>query len=333
MKAIFSLTTAIFCALITLSCDALRSVSSSDVVAQGAPYELIVVCEQPEWESALGDTLRTVLTAPIPYLQQVEPTFDVLRVTARSYEKLVARHRNILRCVISPEIDSTSVAVQYNVHAKPQIVLTLQGPNAESLTQYVSEHREKIVEVLERGERDRAVDYANRFNVLSLQQTIKDKFGMEMKIPAGYTLRNDLPNFLWFSYEYPTSSQGVFIYTYAATKGAKSLALDDLLAARNKYAAMIPGPVEGSHMTTFTEYTPDYRTFRLDGRLWVEMRGLWEVKGDYMGGPFVSYSTINTQTGEVITIDGYVYSPKNPKRNYLRGIEHLLYSVQFIKQE
>lgn len=316
-----------------MGCDALRSVSSNDVVAQGAPYELIVVCEQPEWEGALGDTLRSVLTAPIPYLQQTEPQFDVLRVTARSYEKLVARHRNILRCVINPDLDNASIAVEYDVHAKPQIILTLQGPTAESMTSYVNLHRKAILNVLESSERDRSVAYAKRFNVLVLEQLIQEKFGMQMKIPTGYTLRNDLPNFLWASYEYPTSSQGVFIYSYAATKGAKSLAPEELLAARNKYAALIPGPSEGSYMTTYADYAPDIRTFRIKGRLWVEMRGLWEVHGDYMGGPFVSYSTINNYTGEVVTIDGYVFSPKNPKRNYLRAIEHLLYNVNFIKEE
>ncbi|KAA3122121.1 DUF4837 domain-containing protein, partial [Alistipes onderdonkii] len=25
----------------------------------------------------------------------------------------------------------------------------------------------------------------------------------------------------------------------------------------------------------------------------------------------------------------YIYSPKNPKRNYMRGVEHLLYLVKF----
>ncbi len=333
MKGIKIVIVAFAAALVSIGCDALRTVSSNEVVSQGAPYELIVVCEQPEWEGALGDTLRSVLTAPIPYLMQVEPMFDLLRVTARSYERLVARHRNILRCVIAPEMEETSVAVQYDIHSKPQIILTLQGPTEAALTEYVSQHAAQIVEVLERAERDRSIAYSKRFNVLSIEQTIRDKFGMEMKIPAGYMPRNEEPNFFWFSYEYPTSSQGVFIYSYAATKGAKSLAPAELLKARNKFAAMIPGPSEGSHMTTFADYEPDYRTFRLDGRLWVEMRGLWEVENDYMGGPFVSYSTINTNTGEVITIDGYVYSPKNPKRNYLRGVEHLLYSVDFPKAE
>ena len=53
---------------------------------------------------------------------------------------------------------------------------------------------------------------------------------------------------------------------------------------------------------------------------------------DTKGGPFVSYTTVDTATGRVLTIDCYVYSPKNHKRNYVRGVEHLLYLLKFPEQ-
>lgn len=63
-------------------------------------------------------------------------------------------------------------------------------------------------------------------------------------------------------------------------------------------------------MTTAEVYEPDLRTFRLEGRLWIELRGFWDVKNDFMGGPFVSYTTVDTTTDRVFTVDCYVYSPK-----------------------
>lgn len=312
-----------------VSCDALHTVSSNSVTSQGAPYELIVVANQPQWEGQLGDTLRSVLTAPIPYLQQTEPFFDVLRVTNQGYNNLVTKHRNILVNNIDPKLESTSASVQYDLFASPQVVVTLSGPTDEDITLYLSENREQIVEVLESAERDRAINYAAKFNVTSLNALIESKFGFEMKIPMGYSLRNEGEDFVWISYEYPTASQGIIIYKYPATNGVKSLAAEDLVAARNRFTSMVPGPSDGSYMTTFMDYAPDYRTYRLEGRLWAEMHGLWEVEGDFMGGPFVSFSTIDTQTDEVITIDCYVYSPKLPKRNFVRGVEQLIYNVKF----
>ncbi|MDE5851734.1 MAG: DUF4837 family protein, partial [Alistipes sp.] len=57
--------------------------------------------------------------------------------------------------------------------------------------------------------------------------------------------------------------------------------------------------------------------------------GFWDVAGDYMGGPFVSFTTVDTATNRVFTLDAYVYSPKLHKRNFVRGVEHLLYQVDF----
>ena len=59
------------------------------------------------------------------------------------------------------------------------------------------------------------------------------------------------------------------------------------------------------------------------------------MHGDFLLGPFVSYTTVDTDTNRVFTLDCYVYAPdlnKPRKRNYMRGLEHLLYSVRFPRQ-
>ncbi len=327
MKFISTLIIAII-AFCSVSCDALRTASKVNVVSQGSPYELIVVCNQPEWEGELGDTLRSVFTAPIPYLSQVEPLFDVLRVTNQGYTRLVVRHRNIFKVVISQSVEEPEIVVEYDVNAEPQIIMTLQGNSEKSVTEYLSAHRTEVLHALEMTERNRSKDFAQKFSLKQLDKVIAEKFGVDMKVPKGYTLRADSDNFLWLSYEYPTASEGFFIYTYPA-KGNASLKSEALLEARNKYASRIPGPSDGSFMTTFMDVEPDYRLFRLEGRLWAEQRGFWEVNGDFMGGPYVSYSTIDTTTDRVFTIDCYVFSPKLPKRNFLRRLEHLIYNVKF----
>ena len=316
-------------ALAGTGCDAFHKLNNDHKKsAQGRPYELIVVCPQDKWTGELGDTLRSVLTAPVPYLNQTEPHFDVLRVTERGFSGMVADHRNILKVVTDPKLDSTTVAVQYDVTSRPQIVLTLQGPDNRHLTDYVSAHREQLLAVLEKAERDRAIESALRYNETGIQKAILKNFGVEMTVPKGYILAADQPDFLWARFEYPEASQGFFIYSYPY-EGKESLSPGALLAARNKFAARIPGPSDGSYMTTSDAFAPDFRMFRMEGRLWCEMRGFWDVHGDFMGGPFVSYTTVDTATNRVFTLDCYIYSPKNPKRNYMRGVEHLLYLVKF----
>lgn len=333
MKTLFRIMLAAAVLTAMAGCDAFNSLTRSRAqTAQGAPYELIVVCPQAEWTGEVGDTLRAVLTAPIPYLNQTEPLFDVLRVTERGFTGLVANHRNILQILKDPTLTETQVAVQYDVTSEPQVVMTVMGPNDKSLTAFISTNRENLVHVLEKAERDRAVEFARAFSDRAIDAAIKETFGVEMTVPKGYVLAAKEKDFIWARYEYPAASQGFFLYSYPY-EGKESLSPGALLAARNKFAARIPGPSDGSYMTTSEAFEPDYRMFRMEGRLWCEMRGFWDVHGDFMGGPFVSYTTVDTETNRVFTLDCYIYSPKNHKRNYMRGVEHLLYMVKFPQPE
>ena len=310
----------------SFGCKAFRTLGEQRIAAQGAPYELIVVCDQPEWQGMLGDTLRAILTEPVAGLNQREPLFDVLRVLPGGFENLVTRHRNVLQVVVDPAVEEPVAAVRYDVYAQPQIVMTLQGPTQQSLVDYLDAHRSELLYVLEKAERDRSIAFAGKFPDAFLSGVVKEMFGVDFDVPQGYKLRSRGEDFLWISNEYPQASQGFFIYSYPYT-GSEALTAEALTAARNRFAARIPGPSEGSFMTTADVYEPDCRSFRLEGRLWIELRGFWDVKNDFMGGPFVSYTTVDTASGRVLTIDCYVYSPKNHKRNYMRELEHLLYLI------
>lgn len=332
MKSLHRIVLPLVVLVLATGCDAFRTLSDSRrKTAQGKPYELIVVCPQTEWTGAVGDTLRSILTAPVPFLNQTEPLFDVLRVTERGFTNVVADHRNVLKVLVDPSLETTSIAVQYDVTSEPQIVLTLQGPDQQSLVDYLSEHRAELVQMLEKTERDRSVKYNEAYGNPGIEQAIRRSFGVDMHVPKGYVLAADTPDFLWARYEYPTASQGFIIYSYPY-EGPQSLSPEALLAARNRFAARIPGPSDGSYMITSEVFPPDYRMFRLEGRLWCELRGFWDVAGDFMGGPFVSYTTVDTATDRVFTLDCYVYSPKQHKRNFVRGVEHLLYGISFPEQ-
>lgn len=317
-------------AAVTVGCDAFKTMSKLKG-AQGKPYELIVVCDQSEWTGQVGDSLRAVFTAPVPYLNQDEPLFDVLRVLERGFTGMIADHRNVLKVLVDPSVEKAQAAVQYNVTAQPQIIVTLQAPTDSAMVAYIDENRQNLVQVFEKAERDRTVESNTAYNNPGVETAIRSTFDVDIKVPKGYILADQQPDFIWARFEYPTASQGFFVYSYPY-EGPESLTPEALIAARNKFAARIPGPSDGSYMITADAIEPASRAFRLEGRLWCELRGFWDVHGDFMGGPFVSYSTVDTRTNRVFTLDCYVYAPdlnKPRKRNYLRALEHLLYTVQF----
>ena len=332
MKKVLTILSIVAATIAMVGCDAFHRLSGDGRTSQGAPYEVIVVCKNNVWESPAGDTLRYALQRPVPTINQYEPLFDVLRVAPDNFKNLLERHRNVLKLLVDPTVENPGIGVQYDVTSQPQVVILAQAPSVEALTPLLAENSDNLVQVLASAASARTIDFGKKFGAKELEKVIYEKFGVTMHIPKGYTLRNATDDFLWASYEFPTASQGFFIYTYPY-EGPKSLSLKALTAARNKYAANIPGPSDGSYMTPLGEYEPDYRMMRIGGRLWAEMRGLWDVENDFMGGPFVSFSTVDTATNRVFTLDCYVYSPKLGKRNFLRPLEHLVHLVEFPTQQ
>jgi hypothetical protein len=301
------------------------------VASQGKEYEILVVCNEPKWQGELGDTLRAVLSEEVPVLNQREPIFSIQRIVPNSFTGLITKHRNIINVSTGDKFKEPRMTAEYDVYSAPQLIVNLTGPDDASLTAYVWENRQYLQSIFNMAERDRMLAHNARFGDKTIEKNIKEKFDMTINIPKGYKMRdNKPPHFMWLSMEYPQASQGVVIYSYPYTD-KNNFTVDSLLARRNQFTALIPAENPGSHMTTYGEFVPELKHIRIGGRYWAEMRGFWDAEKDFMGGPFVSYSTLDTKTNMVVTLDFYVYSPSpyKPKRNYLRGLENLIYSVAF----
>ena len=50
--------------------------------------------------------------------------------------------------------------------------------------------------------------------------------------------------------------------------------------------------------------------------------------GETMGGPFISHTRLDELHNRLITIEGFVFAPGRDKRNLLRQVEAMVYSVQ-----
>ena len=321
-----------------IGCKAFTQLSAEDT-ATGTPYEMILVCGQVEWQSELGDTLRAVLKQPVKELMKYEPIYDVMRIMPNNFKSLTKKHRNIVSVIVDESISEPEIKVEYDVTAAPQIFVTIKGHDNASVAKYVSENRENLLYVLEKAERDRTINYARRYYSEPMHELLKQTFGVDMYIPDNYKIRTTSDDMVWISQEYPAASKGFFVYKYPY-EGTQSLTAESLIKARNRFAQRIPGPADGSYMITvdkiadetgenYTPFQSEHRAIRIGERPWIEMVGLWDVENYFMGGPYVSYTTVNQATKEVITIDCYVYSPKEEKRNMLRELQHLVYLIDF----
>ncbi len=148
-KILFNTALAVAVALMAAGCKAFRTVGSEHT-ATGNPYEVIVVCAQPQWQSELGDTLQAVLRQPVAELPKFEPMFNVMRILPNNFKSLVERHRNIVSVVVRDDIKEPSISVRYDVTAKPQVFVTIKGPDNRSTADYVARNQDNLLYVLEK---------------------------------------------------------------------------------------------------------------------------------------------------------------------------------------
>ncbi len=300
--------------------------------AQGKPYEIIVVAATRDWDGALEDTVRSILGETIPVLNAPEPMYTVSRIGPSNFINMLRLHRNVIMVDTGDEYTEPGMHAQYDVYSAPQIIVTLSAPDAQSLTQYVSDHRKELQSIFEITERNRSVALNKKLQNPTLNKAIFEKFGFDMVVPSAYVNAeaNATADFMWLRKHYQEAEQGVMIYKYPYTDRSNFM-VDSLLKRRNEFLGKIEGTNKGSYMTTAKVFTPIVTYKRINGRDWAEMRGFWDMQGDFYGGPFISYSTLDADTRQVVTIDMYILSPNHGKmkRNYYRELQHLMYGVSF----
>jgi len=81
-------------------------------------------------------------------------------------------------------------------------------------------------------------------------------------------------------------------------------------------------------MTTETRFGANYNPITVKGKYCAEIRGLWKMVGDMMGGPFVSHARLDEKNQRVVVVEGFVYAPEKNKRNLIRQVEASLYTLR-----
>ncbi len=298
----------------------------------GKAGEIMVVADKYQWDNAIREIVIKHLGDDCPFLPQREPLYNVVNTSPSNFGQMFQIHRNIIIFNVNPGINVPGVQYKYDKWAQPQIVITVSATSPEEACSIFEDNASKIIAAIEQKERDRIIVNTRHYQERSLATVVDDFVGGSMVFPSGYSLKKRSDNFLWISYETVKVQQGFFIYTYRADGTSDQLSAQALVAQRNKVLkAEVPGMLDGSYMTTSTFLTPEVKYAAYKGIRFAELRGFWEVEGDFMGGPFVSHSFYTPDGLNIVCIEAYAYAPSQNKRHYLRQVESLLYAFEWPK--
>ncbi len=296
----------------------------------GKAGEIIVVIDKNDWEGNLGTKVRDLLACDCPFLAQREPLYSLVNVPPGGFGDLFKVHRNIVYFNLNPQVDSSAVRYRSDVWAAPQCLVQINAPTSERAAELLTENGSKIVSFIEQAERDRVIRNSIRYEEREIAPKVAEVFGGSPHFPTGYKLKKLTSDFGWIADEKQYTLQGILIYKYPVS--GNDLTLNKIIAKRNEVLKNnVPGMFENTWMTTGTFMPPSLEFIRFRGREFAQVRGLWEVENDYMGGPFVSHSFYSPDGSEIIVAEAFVYAPKYDKRQYLRQVESILFSWEWAK--
>lgn len=300
----------------------------------GKAGEVIVVIGQNDWEGAVGTVLRDSLTQDFPQLPQKEPMFTLANVPHNAFNSMFQVHRNIIIVNISKDVTEPGVIYRNDVWAAPQTVIRVNAPDSDTAVQILRNNTTTIIGMLEEAERGRMIRNAKKYEELKIAPVVASMVGGSPHFPSGYRLKKKTDDFIWVTYDPEYVSQGILIYKYPVVEGEDMMSPENLLDANTRILKEnVPGMFENTFMTLSTFVKPTVKYMKYKGLEFAEIRGLWEVHNDYMGGPFVAHVFYSPDGKYMIGLEGFVYAPKFDKRQYLRQVESIIYSFEWEKTQ
>lgn len=315
----------LLCIAAAVCCAGCKSKKALLPTVSGKAGEVIVVMDKNNWEGALGNETRELLAGDCPFLPWKEPMYSIVYVTPEGFADLFKVHRNIVMFQNNPQ-GRNELQLLQDVWSRPQCVINLCSTDPESAIATLKDKSEVILSAIEQAERDRVIINTMKYEVKDLHPIVKEVFGGAPHFPIGYVLKKKTDDFVWIADEKQTTMQGVLMYKYPVS-GREEFTASEIVRHRNEILQTnVPGMFDGTYMTTSAAMEPQLSYVKYHGREFAQLRGLWEVQNDYMGGPFVSHSFYSADGKDIIVLEAFVYAPKYDKRQYLRQTESILYS-------
>lgn len=265
----------------------------------GQPYEVVL-------EGDTDNIVEEMLTEDIPALPQPEPLCNLIRVNRGQVKGTYLLVRTRVIVTIGKNF---SVKLSHDENASPQTIIRITAISAEELRKKLN--GEKLRQIIDESECKHLASIIKQNP--EKQQEVKRLFGITMKIPASMNASMTKKDFAWYSNN--------------ATRGMQNLLLMRV-KGKIKTDAFIKQQIDSIlHKNMLGETDGMYMQLgeaqkQSNGIL----QGLWDMKGDAMGGPY-RMRTIKQKEGYIVII-GFVYAPEMNKRNLTKQLEAVLTTIK-----
>ena len=293
--------------------------------SSGTHAEMLIVTQDSLWRTYIGEALLATFAREQYGLPQPEGVFSVNRIKPAAFSSLFKKAKSIVFVELG---DTTMVQVKRDVWARPQIVATLIAPTPKELFRLLRENEDALVTTFHEADLNVVRHRMKGTAYKTLPKSIQELGIKKMTLSSGFEQTLDKPEIKIFRQATKKTQQFMLFYTRPISE--EILPGQDIIAARDTVGKKyFEGSHEGSYFGTEMLIPPQQNTTEIDGQFAIETRGMWKTFGDFMGGPFLSYTIYNDQKNEILCIEGFIYGPDAKKRNIMMEMEAMMRSVKF----
>jgi hypothetical protein len=307
--------------LILVSCD--KEVKNFKPQSSGRINSISVIIDKPSWDGKIGDAIREKYASEFIGLPQVEEAFTLNYIPYEAFTGFGRTARNVIYINKKKQDKPRMIRDRY---ARPQLFLEVSGLDNESIIQGILSSFEFSSAQFQNGE---ITENKNRILNSLLIDAGLDSLNISLNIPSAYSVFKNEPETVWLQKPLKNGTSNLIIKDLkSSVSDFENINLNDVVSLRDSIGKeFIPGRVENSYMITEKEYLPYISYQTVNGFEAIETRGTWEVKGDYMGGPFINYIIKDTLNNSLLYVEGFVFSPSQRKRDKMIELEAVIKSM------
>ena len=282
------------------------------------------------WLGKPGDEIRTVFGEHQVGLPQPETLLSVSQVDPSGFKTFMRNNKAIL---MMQRGEKEAISTIKDKYASPQIIVVATAKDEAGFINVIKERGKEIMQIF----KEEDIKFSQR--IFKKERMDETKFktiqnlNVSIDIPKRYNLVDDTGDFLWLRQHLKSgiaSGAGSNnILMYAVPLEDENTVLDSITSVRDQIGQKyIPGSKEGMYMITEQAYTPFTYETTIDGKKAYETRGKWEVKNDFMAGPFLNYSIVDKANNRVLVFEGFTYAPSANKRDFVFELEAIAKSLK-----
>ncbi len=289
---------------------------------------ITVVVDNDNWNNTIGDKIRNLYADEYEGLPQIEERFTLKQMPYEAFSGFSRSSRNI---IFINKKSNPEFFFEVDKYARPQIYLEIKGNSIKSILEQIDKSKKEAINKFTNGEIEE-----NKRRILKspLKDTKPmDDFLINMKMPSAYSLYKQDKNFIWYQKQIQKGHSNLIVTQLPSQKNIFDYNIPSVIKLRDSIGEIfLPGRNPESFMISEKEYLPYQKKVNYYGIKMLESRGTWEVKGDFMGGPFLNYLVEDKLNDRVLFIEGFVFAPSKRKRDNIIELEAIIKSLKLKKE-